>query len=353
MKKFVLLFFVVIMLWGCEKQLTIPDNIRFENGILTWDKVKGAESYRIIIGDDIIYSEESFLDLSSFNEGQYDIYICAIRGQKETEYSNRFKININRLMQINMRIDNDILIWDQQDFAISYSLYIDEVKILEIALNQIALSDLDLESNSVYAFQIKIKYEQNTSPLSVPYYHHTYQQAESLPQTQIKLSDKEPFVMEWPDGEILTILSGNSKLDDWDCSEDGLSIDYAVFKNNKPGIYHYYIFTEDTVYDLPVKIVEGDKPYIVSDTTVYYQTDNDIVLTVELAGASFDGLLGNDITDNDYQLVDSKIIIFSNYIEKMVNENANRKTIVLLCCFRMNNTNIRTDIIIHLNENGD
>src|SRR5690554_3023967 len=152
MKKFVLLFFVVIMLLGCEKQLTIPDNIRFENDILTWDKVKGAESYRIIIGDDIIYSEESFLDLSSFNEGQYDIYICAIRGQKETEYSNRFKININRLMQINMRIDNDILIWDQQDFAISYSLYIDEVKILEIALNQIALSDLDLESNSVYAF---------------------------------------------------------------------------------------------------------------------------------------------------------------------------------------------------------
>ncbi|MCK9536334.1 MAG: hypothetical protein M0R05_01895 [Bacilli bacterium] len=349
-KIMVLLFFIVIILSGCANKLNAPDNIKYEDGRLSWNEVKGITSYRIIIGDSIYYTEKPDYNLDFLGDGSYEIYICAIKNNKESPYSEKLTIAINRSLPLNMRIDGEYLLWDDMDSVTSYLLYIDGVEIVETEFSQVKLSELELEDNKIYAFHLKVISKHNFSAFSDTFYYHTYVKSQTLTPVEMKLSDQAALSIEFPDEAVLCILSENQKINDYVFSDRQLEIGYSVFRDNPPGEYQYLIFAADCLYKLKVKVINANKPYIISNTAIEYKSGEDIILLVELAGGNFDGLFGNDIGDDNYQFIDSTIIIYNSYIERLITAKPDRKTIILIYGFKKDNQNIRGDIIITLNK---
>ncbi|HPZ28032.1 MAG: hypothetical protein WBL36_02040 [Bacilli bacterium] len=345
-----LLTFMIIALCGCGNKLSAPENITFADEVLSWDAVKGAESYRLIIGSETYYTEEASYDLTFLGDGRYDVYICALKGEKASPYTDKFRIVIKRSLQANIHVDGEYLAWDKINSAKSYALYIDGVETATVDDEKVLLSDLDLDPNKIYVVQIRAIYEHNTSTLSDHYYHHTYATIEELSQAEVNLSDKKALEIDVSETDIKAILFDNESIEDYSLAEGTLEIPYSFFRNKKIGKYQCRIFADDILYQLQVTVTSGERPYIISDTAVSYQTGEDIVLLVELAGGSFAGLTGNNIGDGDYEFVEDRIIIYSSYVERIIEDNPDRKKIVLLYTLNQGKVNIIGDIIINLTK---
>ncbi|MBW4258583.1 fibronectin type III domain-containing protein [Methanobacterium sp. YSL] len=73
----------VIGLFGCESStLGKPDNLKIVENTLTWDAVKDAESYVVIINNQEYTVTATTFDLSSLNlsSGNYNVYVVAKKG---------------------------------------------------------------------------------------------------------------------------------------------------------------------------------------------------------------------------------------------------------------------------------
>ncbi|MGB3997431.1 MAG: hypothetical protein WBL36_03085 [Bacilli bacterium] len=349
MKRIVVLFLLMmIAICGCADKLKPPDNITFDGDVLSWDAVKGADSYRIIIEDEIYSTTETTYDLTFLADGAYDVYLCALKGNQASPYSDQIRIIIKRSLTVNMRVTGGNVVWDEIESALSYVFYVDGVETETIDTESVPVSGLNLETNKIYMFQVKAVFANNASPLSSSYYHHTYETVLDLEAVEIKLPEKKALSMDFAGAEIVAAVAGNQVFENYVIQDGKLEIPYAEFQGKKPGNYQYLFFTEDTAYWLPVTVAPVDRPYIISNTVIDYQPGMDIVLLVELAGGSFNGLMGNEISADDYQFLDSRIIINHAYIDRMIAKKPDRKTLVLLYTLKKDNTNIIGDIFINL-----
>ena len=91
----------------------------------------------------------------------------------------------------------------------------------------------------------------------------------------------------------------------------------------------FEVHTEEGYFLIKINVQELEKPHLYSSSTIYYESQTDSQLEFKLLGGSFVKLGGNDITDDDYYYQDPILTIKTSYIEDIITNNPDRKTIIL------------------------
>lgn len=137
--------------------LSVPTNLTIENNqILKWDPVEEAVTYSIKIlssKEDIIYNTTNCeFDLSILKKGGYKIFVEAVGdGIQSSGYSVSKTYVVSLNSPENLIVEEGILIWDGDDDATKYEIYINGDKYIDVKDNKFSLNDL-----SVGKYKIKI-----------------------------------------------------------------------------------------------------------------------------------------------------------------------------------------------------
>ena len=124
MKKLMIVIFIFIFsLVGCQsdKQLDQPENIKFD-GVLVWDEVEEASSYRLKVNDEEYVLEIPYFD-GLINEGTYDIEVQAIASGKwlDSNVSTyTLTIDYHQDATISFSRQGNMISWNDVDQAIGY-----------------------------------------------------------------------------------------------------------------------------------------------------------------------------------------------------------------------------------------
>ncbi|MFU8792787.1 MAG: hypothetical protein ACNA7K_02070 [Acholeplasmataceae bacterium] len=74
--------------------------------------------------------------------------------------------------------------------------------------------------------------------------------------------------------------------------------------------------------------IDQDNPSLITAASMTFG-GTDMVFIFNLLGAQFLGLSGNNITSNDYHFSDDTLIINPLFVEQILNENPDRKSVIL------------------------
>lgn len=123
---FVIFSLLFVGLVGCESN-NIPQNLKVEEGVLTWDEVEEASKYLILIGNDEIEVNTTSFDLKTLTleSGEYKVKVKAFLNDKYGPYSEEvvYLVNIAVLSKPgNVRIDGDIIYWSSVANAKEYEV---------------------------------------------------------------------------------------------------------------------------------------------------------------------------------------------------------------------------------------
>jgi len=157
MKTVIITLFILVLSACTNAQVyEAPENIIYNNDLITWDAIQDAVSYKVILDDEETLLEESSFDVSHLLDGSYTISIYAIYIDN-TEVFSSFNFTVNRFTPVNLSITNNILSFDSSELS-TYELFIDEVLITTFNTPSIDLSDyIELFNN--YNIQVVAIYD--------------------------------------------------------------------------------------------------------------------------------------------------------------------------------------------------
>ena len=155
MKKIILLFILLIVLYGCAESTYLnkyPKNIKYLNEALTWDHIDGAIGYRLMFDEDNIYEVTgNYFDASIIKNGTYEVTIQTILDPTDSNYSPVYSFTIDRVYPTinHIEITGSILTWTNIPSAVSYTIYAGD-KQVSSNTNYILLYDLYLDEFETY-----------------------------------------------------------------------------------------------------------------------------------------------------------------------------------------------------------
>ena len=318
---YILLF--MFILCGCEQQsepiLNPPQNLRYEAETKTifWDVVDEAISYELVINDDTYETTETsyYIDLPS---GSYNVKVRAVYDYGLSRYTVSYQVDITRTEYFEINV-SDTLDFNPIPGATSYGLMIYN------SLNDVIFDD-DIESGydlssylGLLRFELKAFYNEaiiasNAFVVDFSGYNHI-KEIDDLTITQTSpfdnlylndtLMDEANYTYE---NQIITISSLYL-----DTLEEGtylLTIESTI---------NIYLFIEVTSYE---------KPILLSDSQIDYNNE-DIIVTFDLKGGTFDGLASSPTIDVlDYSFTGDTLTIRKAYIEAVLLDNPDRSFVI-------------------------
>lgn len=201
-----------------------PSNLSVSNNVLTFDKVQGADGYKIKV-DGVLIDEitENSVDLSSVltTAKSYLIEVCAVFGEEESEYVSisydlKQKLNAPINLQVDANEGRYLLSFDKVENASAYQIYVNGTRIfvnqtitqnndiditdsLSVGTNQIYVisvgdegyyssSNRSKEYTYVKTIQLEAVSNINVAPSRGKYYLH-FDAVENATQYQIEIKD--------------------------------------------------------------------------------------------------------------------------------------------------------------------
>jgi len=95
------------------------------------------------------------------------------------------------------------------------------------------------------------------------------------------------------------------------------------------GHHLFTILTLDGFHIIDLNILDTDKPYLITNNQVFTDHSTDLTFTFELFGGEFTGLSGNEVTAEDYTLIDNILTIDKDYVAFMFSLDPERETLIL------------------------
>jgi hypothetical protein len=171
MRKVVIIFVLfTFFLTGCEQNTTIkdPSNIKYDGNYITWDEVKGAQSYEVIINDNApLFSEINRFSYDSLNQS-FQVSIQAINSSSKGEDSNKVVEHFNFIGTVdNIHYEDGKIVWDTNPNATSYQVKINNGTPITANINE--LGGLPTGKNSVQVIAVDVNNANNYSKWSLIY----------------------------------------------------------------------------------------------------------------------------------------------------------------------------------------
>ena len=167
MKKlmFVLLsVFALFSLFGCDEKtgdptLSSPQNVTIENGVVTWQSVEGATSYRIVVGTSSFTTTNTTFDLKQVTipEGSHSVSVIALKDKTVSNPSSSVTYTVtldtgdlySRLLKlVNESYEPEMSLSDFNNDPSQYEAYLQ----MSLMMNSVALSmtQTDLSETDAY-----------------------------------------------------------------------------------------------------------------------------------------------------------------------------------------------------------
>ncbi|MFP4287302.1 MAG: hypothetical protein ACLFRI_06335 [Candidatus Izemoplasmataceae bacterium] len=325
-----LLFLIIGCTNETEASLGVPKNIRYENEHLVWDSVPEATYYTISI-DGIHYrASESNYDVFNLVNGSYTVRVKAHTDVDESIFSNVFTLVIDRAFDYpkNIRITNNTLHFDGTVDALNYRVYIND---LSETISDTTYDLSTLDEDSLYQIQVSALYANGESIKTPVILHHTF--SESLDTFEFEINKNRST-----DGFINTevayayeyFLFENTVLDEpfITFESDTMIIDHEFLKSLEAGSYTITLLLDEGYVLMTMTVLDEERPYMITPNTLPYE-GLDLSFTFELFDGRIDTVSGLDIKEDDYTIEDSTLIISSDFIESVQEDDPDRSTIIL------------------------
>ena len=277
--------------------------------------------------------ETNQFSLYDYPSGTYGIRVRAVVSDTEQSvFSPTLTVVIDREFEhpknVYVSRSANELRWSTLSHTTGYKVFVNSIE-YETTTNVFDLSFLD--ENAVYELYVKAVYENGVSQESLSVWHHTYTEVvdtfnitfNKLQGRDVRLPIADDFELEFiffmqaPTYPNLMII------------EDGiLSIDFNLLEALEVNTYTYELITSEGLYHLVMNVVAEQKPFLISSNVIEYDEEN-IVLEYELFGGTFESLSGANITSSDYTFSNSVLTINASFIESLLVENPERKTVIL------------------------
>ena len=88
------------------------------------------------------------------------------------------------------------------------------------------------------------------------------------------------------------------------------------------------IHTDQGIVKIDLGFIDSETPHFISETTLTYDFTS-IVLIFEPLGGELVSLSGNDISEDDYEIVYNRLFIEPSYFDAILEDNPDRSTVIL------------------------
>ncbi|MDD3036109.1 MAG: hypothetical protein PHO93_04275, partial [Candidatus Saccharimonadaceae bacterium] len=124
------LFLAVFALAGCGGVLA-PSGLALNDRTLSWNEVRNATSYRVLINqEDTLDAEENSLLLPDNYFGAMTFQVAALSGEVISEYSAVLSTNVYLTLHspINLRQEGDYVRWDEVNYSNGYVVKVGNIE---------------------------------------------------------------------------------------------------------------------------------------------------------------------------------------------------------------------------------
>jgi len=331
MKKLLILL-LILLLSACDQtqDYKVPENITYNNDLITWDSIQDAISYNVILNDEETLLDEPSFDVSNLPNGEYNILIYAIY-EDNTEVFSPFSFTIHRnyTSPMNLSISDHILSFDSS-YLTTYQLFIDDILITTFNTTSIDLSTYTQLYNT-YDIKVVAIYDDTSYPSETLIYNtHIKLDLDQEMTYELRSSEEISFDFDHLD-QIIRIEKNQTIIADtlYTATTTSLTFNKNLFFYPSYGINTYEVYTNSGYFLITITVIETDRPHLYSSSSVNYQSGQDITLEFNLLGGSFIKVEGNDISNQDYTFDDELLIINASYVESILESNPDRSTIIL------------------------
>ena len=326
LRKLLLLPLLIILLSGCLNtniNSRYPQNISYQDDVITWDAVDGAISYELRIDGHTHTVDTNTFSALILKNGSHSVQIKSIFESSESYYSPTYNFTIQRVYPNvdSIGIEDFRLNWSAATGASSYTIHTGTHNI-QAGTNQILLSSLNLSVNRLYYIYVVANFPSgDTASPSPTLIHHTY----------IKQSIELDYVYEVGSVDFLEITIPNgATLEHIIYSADVLPIESYIINNQTLklsaqfleslglGIKSFQLLTTNGLYQLDVEVKLGEVPQLTSAGSVDYIENTAPSFTFNLYGGTFTSLNGHDIQTTNYSFENNILTISSTFIDSLI-----------------------------------
>jgi len=87
--------------------------------------------------------------------------------------------------------------------------------------------------------------------------------------------------------------------------------------------------TDQGIFTITLTLVNTDRPYMISTSTVFTDFSSDLTFEFELFGGSIQSVSGNEIQSSHYRIKNQQLTIKSQFIEQSFNQDPSRETLII------------------------
>ena len=344
LKKILVILFMVLFLTACQEDETIvevnpPRFLRIVGNRITWEDIPDSEMYTLSINESDVTLDENYFMLSGLSMGTYVFKVKTKVNGVESIFSDEIShIRTYPLPIEGVRIAQNSAIWEPIGNGVTYRY---EVKgettdfTGEGDLPAIDFSDATdpIVSVTITALFEGVTISSYTTDIDLNLYHY-FDETQDF-EIDVELSPTKVWIdFEELTGDLYTFDSNT------------LIISKNYLKTLSKGLYNVHV-ESDMDYYFTINVLKIGKPHIVSNPEVEYQGE-DLSFTFELYEGVMGGINGNGITSSDYTIEGSILTISKEYINQIILNEPNRKTIVLTYVLINGPINIYGSVFINL-----
>jgi|GEM_PF-3415835 len=323
---------------------TLPTvlNMTLQNGVLTWSEVANATSYSLTLvveqipfpESEIIVNEPSYT-LVDVPFGNLTVIIQAFNENTPISTPTEFRFVYHPLLVAPsiISIENGMLKWNAVQHATGYTIYLGSHPAVSVLAETLEVEiDSLLDPLLEYSITIVTKFQSWESPPSQPIlYSRTFEHIQTINFTFSK-ADGQTFMYDFQNLELEILqLEGNLELseEDYTFEEGVLTILQSFFDTLEYGEYQVLIYANIGLIHLNIQIVDTRKPYMVSSSQIYVSLGQSATLEFVLYDGEIGSVSGNDITEEDYTIEGSTLIINGEYIQRIFTRDPERTVLIL------------------------
>jgi hypothetical protein len=331
MKKLLIIILLLFTLQACKpdtkEELVRPLNLRFTDEI-RFDTVEHATHYVLKINNEEIVIDTNHYLLTL--EGTYTVRVKArAEGYYDSVYSPALTFDVDLTFEVptNTTVDNlHSFQFDLMSGATGYILLVNGDELSQTT------NSLDLSTYFPGVIQVQVK---AIYPLGSSIYSELIIYsggAETLETINYSYSINSLFDLDiLESGTFVYIEDSEAELSaaDYIFTAQRVTLKNTYLISLSTGNHLFTILTLDGFYIIDLNILDTDKPYLITDNQVFTDHSTDLTFTFELFGGEFTGLSGNEVTTEDYTLIDNVLMIDKDYVAFMFSLDPERETLIL------------------------
>ena len=334
MYRILLVSFLVFLAFGCgtdSEDVVKIDNFRHDGEFLFWDALEGAQYYELHIDEATYLTHMNAFDLRNIESGQRAARVRARLDGRYSAWTPVMNFTLQRPFEHpkHPRIEEDAFVWDGVEDALHYLVDVngDET---QVETTTFPLEGLD--EGAVYTLRVRAVFDDGVSAYGQSVYHLTLAISETV-ETSFNVLSVRALVVDL-EAEAIEglLLEGHDKVSETRFDYDGerLRLDHRLFqgRDEEDDVVFDFIL-EGMRHRIVVELFAEEKPYMISDNSLTYVSEQDIVLTFELFGGTFENLSGNTITEDEWSESDGVLTIDYGFVERILDDNPERETIIL------------------------